>query len=138
MILVDSNVFMYAAGGSHPNKAPSAAFLRSVVRGEEDEAAVDAEVLQEILHRYRAIGRWRDGSRVYDAARRVVPTVLPITAEAVDRSRSLMDEHPGLDARDALHAAVALVADIGTVVSFDRDFDVVPGLERREPGDPSG
>lgn len=133
MILVDSNVFMYAAGADHPNKAPSADFLRAVARREEAEAVVDAEVLQEILHRYRAIGRWRDGRRVYDAARRIVPTVLPVTAEVLDRSRELLDEHPDLDARDALHAAVAMLRGIETVVSYDRDFDDVPGIRRREP-----
>ncbi len=56
MILLDANIFMYAGGASHPNKAPSLALLEGVARGER-EAAVDAEVLQEILHRYRAIQR---------------------------------------------------------------------------------
>jgi predicted nucleic acid-binding protein len=53
MILVDANVFMYAAGAEHPHKAPSRIFLEKVAGG-EIEAALDAEVLQEILHRYRA------------------------------------------------------------------------------------
>lgn len=58
MILIDSNIFMYAAGTPHPNKEPSATFLDQVAIGEVD-AVIDAEVLQEILHRYRAISRWR-------------------------------------------------------------------------------
>jgi predicted nucleic acid-binding protein len=48
---------MYAAGADHPNKEPSVRFLERVARGEV-EAALDAESLQEILHRYRALGRW--------------------------------------------------------------------------------
>ena len=38
---------MYAGGSSHPNKAPSLAFLERVALGELD-ACMDAEVLQEI------------------------------------------------------------------------------------------
>ena len=56
MILVDSNILMYAAGADHPNKAPSIRFLEKVAR-EQMDVALDAEVLQEILYRYRAIGR---------------------------------------------------------------------------------
>lgn len=131
MILVDANIFMYAAGASHPHKAPSSGFLAAVARGNLD-AAVDAECLQEILHRYRAIRRWDDGRRVYDLARRIVPVVVPVTAEIVDRARELLDEVPGLSARDALHATVcrSLGAEI---CSYDEDFDQVPGLVRRVP-----
>jgi predicted nucleic acid-binding protein len=69
VILIDANIFMYAAGAEHPHKEPSRRFLEQVARGEVD-AALDAEVLQEILHWYRAIKRWSEGRSVYDLARR--------------------------------------------------------------------
>ncbi len=133
MILVDSNVLMYAAGAPHPNKAASVALLRRIARGEV-EASVDAEVLQEVLHRYRALGRWEDGRRVYDLSRRIVPVVLPVTAEVVDLARSLLDRDSKLMARDALHAAVCEQAGLDAICSYDRDFDRVAGLKRLEPG----
>lgn len=133
MILVDANVIMYAAGAAHRHKSASVKFLERVASGEV-EAAVDAEVLQEVLHRYRAIGRWKDGRRVYDAARRIFPLVLPVTAEVLDRARDLMDEHGRLMARDALHAAFVLEHGLEAFCSFDRDFDGLDGLTRREPG----
>jgi len=74
----------------------------------EVEATVDAEVLQEILQRYRAIGRWEDGRRVYDLTRQLFPTVVPITATILDRARRLLDTDEGIMARDALHAAVVM------------------------------
>jgi hypothetical protein len=132
LILIDANIFMYAAGAEHPHKAPSVALLRRVALG-ETEAAVDAEVLQEILHRYRAIRRWQDGRQVYALARRIVPLVLAITDQIVDRARDLLDEDPRLSARDALHAAVALDRDIDAICSYDRDLDQVVGLRRIEP-----
>jgi hypothetical protein len=132
VILVDANVFMYAAGAEHPNKAPSVAMLERVAEAKL-EAAVDAEVLQEILHRYRAIGRWQDGRLVFDLARRIVPEVLPVTAEVVDEARTILDDYPHLMARDALHAAIVRVGRLEAICSFDRDFDTVEGLRRVEP-----
>lgn len=143
MILVDANILMYAAGASHPNKKPCADFLRLVAKGEID-AALDAEVLQEILHRYRAIDRWSQGRQVFDEARRLFPLVVPITAPVLDMARSLMDSYESLAARDALHAAVVLHHGIEAICSFDRDFDQIQGLNRIEPpvvseaGQPTG
>jgi predicted nucleic acid-binding protein len=130
--LVDSNVFMYAAGREHPLKKRSAAFLERVARGSV-EAAIDAEVLQEILHRYRSLRRWMDGRLVYDTARMVFPEVLPVTTEVMDYARQLLAQYPGLMARDAVHAAVVELHALDSIASFDRDFDKVKGLRRIEP-----
>jgi len=97
------------------------------------DAALDAEVLQEILHRYRAIGRWADGRQVYDQARRIFPVVVPITAEVLDRARALLDDHRSVMARDAVHAAVVSVHGLEGISSYDRDFDRIAELKRSEP-----
>ncbi len=132
MILIDSNVFMYAAGAAHPNKAPSVKLLARVARGEVD-ATIDAETLQEILHRYQSLRRWADGRAVYALTRRIVANVIPITAEIADAAFKLIDADPTLMARDALHAAAARHIGASCLCSFDRDFDRIPGLVRREP-----
>ena len=132
MILVDTNVIMYAAGAEHPHKRPSLVLLERVAGGEL-EATIDAEVLQEILHRYRAIGRWEDGRRVYDLTREVFPSVVPVTAGILDRARRLLDADRTILARDALHAAVVMAEGLDAVCSYDRDFDRIKGLVRREP-----
>ncbi|MEW6281205.1 MAG: type II toxin-antitoxin system VapC family toxin [Candidatus Eremiobacterota bacterium] len=118
MILVDTNVLMYTAGADHPHEAPSIAFLKLAADGRV-EACLDAEVLQEILHRYRL-------------ARQIVPRVLPVEAEAVDRARELMERAPHLRARDAVHGAIALSLG-GEICSYDADLDAIPGLKRRQP-----
>jgi len=132
VILVDTNVIMYAAGAEHPRKRPSVALLGRVARGEV-EATIDAEVLQEILHRYRAIGRWEDGRRVYDLARQLFRSVVPVTPEVLDRARKILDTDRRIMARDALHAAVVMSEGLEAVCSWDRDFDRIKGLVRREP-----
>ena len=85
MILIDSNVFMYAAGAAHTNKASSVAFLEAVARGKID-AATDAEVLQEILHRYRSIQRWTEGRALYDLVRRHAVQAVEARAETLAAS----------------------------------------------------
>jgi len=132
VILVDTNVIMYAAGAEHLHKRPSLVLLERVAGGEL-EATIDAEVLQEILHRYRAIGRWEDGRRVYDLTREVFPSVVPVTAGILDRARRLLDADRTILARDALHAAVVMAEGLDAVCSYDRDFDRIKGLVRREP-----
>ena len=55
---IDANVPIYAAGREHPYKSPCADILRMVA--ENPQAFItDAEVLQELVHRYLAQGRWR-------------------------------------------------------------------------------
>ena len=129
MILVDSNVLMYAAGADHPNKAAAVGFLERVAAGAV-AAALDAEVLQEIIHRYRALRRWPQGRRVYSLARRLFPEVLPVTGEVMDRAKGLVDADAALSARDALHAAVVLVYELEGICTFDRDFDRIPACKR--------
>jgi uncharacterized protein len=130
--LVDSSVFMYAAGQEHPLKKRAMAFLESAAEGSV-EAVIDAEALQEILHRYCALKRWQEGRLVYDTARMLFPEVLAVTGEVMDRARQLMDEQDRLMARDALHAAVMVVYGLASITSFDPDFDRVVGLKRVEP-----
>jgi predicted nucleic acid-binding protein len=130
--LVDSNIFMYAAGRAHPLKHRAGAFLEKAAAGAV-QAAIDAEALQEILHRYRALERWKEGRVVYDTARLLFPEVLAVTGEVMDGARRLMDEEPGLMARDALHAAVVAVYGLASITSFERDFDRVEGLRWVEP-----
>jgi len=132
MILVDSNIIMCAAGVEHPHKLLSLDFLERVADGEV-EGVVDAQVLQEILQPYSAIGQAKEGRTVYDLTRQIFPLVLPISSDILDRARVLLEEHEGLVARDALHAAVVEVHSLEAICSYDRDFDRIPSIRRIEP-----
>ena len=123
---------MYAAGAKHSHKAPSVALLESIADG-RTAAALDAETLQEIAHRYRALDRWPEGRKLYDLTRTLFPDVIPVTGEVLDRAGVLLDEYPQLMARDALHAAVIELHGLEGICSYDRDFDQVRGLRRLEP-----
>ena len=66
-------------------------------------------------------------------ARRIVPMVVAITDEIVDRARDLLDGDERLGARDALHAAVVLARRMAGLCSYDRDLDRTVGVRRLEP-----
>ncbi len=132
MILVDANIFMYAAGAPHDYKLPSLKFLHDATRTEQ-VCCINAEILQEILHRYRAIDRWEEGREVYHLAKKIVPTVEPIGGEILDKTVVLMDTYPHLMARDCIHIAHCILADLEGICSFDQDFDTVPDVRRIEP-----
>ena len=51
----------------------------------------------------------------------------------MDGARALMDVHPGLMARDALHAAVLDQHSLEAICSYDRDFDAIGSVRRIEP-----
>ena len=56
MIFIDSNVPMYLVGAEHPHKIDAQRILERCI-ADDERLVTDAEVLQEILHRYAAIGR---------------------------------------------------------------------------------
>jgi hypothetical protein len=129
MILVDSNVPMYLVGAEHPNKeAARAALERAIVDGER--LVTDAEVLQEILHRYAAIQRRDAIGPCMDAVLGVVDDVFPIERPDVLAAQRLLERIPPLSARDAVHVAVMQRHGIGEILTFDRGFDAIPGLRR--------
>lgn len=86
MILVDSNIPMYLVGASHPHKLDAQRLLESALSGGE-RLVTDAEVLQEICHRYVAIKRREAIQPAFDAIIGVVDEVLPIERTDVEHAR---------------------------------------------------
>jgi predicted nucleic acid-binding protein len=129
VIFVDSNIPMYLVGNPHPNKDAAQRLLEECVsRGEK--LVTDAEVLQEILHRYAAINRREAIPPAFAALQRVVDLVFPIEPGDVDDAARLLLSSPHLSARDALHLAIMRRHGVDRILSFDRGFDQVPGITR--------
>ena len=90
----------------------------------------DAEVLQEILHRYTAIQRREQIDPAFDALLAIVDVVYPIERADVERARRLLRTTAALSARDAIHVAVMHARDVDRILSFDVGFDGLPGIVR--------
>ena len=129
MIFIDSNVPMYLVGAVHPSKTATQRLLERAI-AESERLVTDAEVLQEILHRYVAIARRDAIQPAFDALLGVVDEVFAIEQADVERAKDILAGNAALSARDALHVAVMQRRGISRILTFDTDFDLVPGLSR--------
>jgi len=129
LIFVDSNVPMYLVGAAHPHKLDAQRLLERCI-SERVPMVTDAEVLQEILHRYVAIRRRDAIQPAFDVLLSVVEDVYPVDRRAVERAKTILLERGQLSARDALHAALMEQNGVSRIASFDTGFDSVPWIER--------
>ncbi len=129
MIFVDSNIPMYLVGAPHPHKTDARRWLEELVSGQE-RLVTDAEVLQEILHRYVAILRPDAIQPAFNALLGVVDEVFAVDQAAVEHAKGIVLGQKGLSARDAVHLAVMKIRGIKRILSFDRGFDGFPGITR--------
>ncbi len=129
MVFVDSNVPMYLVGATHPHKSDSQRLLENlIVNGQR--LVTDAEVLQEILHRYVAIRRPEAVQPAFDALLGIVDDVFSVEADDVQRAKEIVLGFASLSARDSLRLAIMERHRIERILSFDAGFDDFPGVSR--------
>ena len=120
---------MYLVGASHPHKADAQRWLENLI-SDRQRLVTDAEVLQEILHRYVAINRQDAIQPAFDALLGVADQVLAVDRAAVERAKEIVMGHRRLSAREAVHVAVMQLHGIERILSFDTGFDGFPGITR--------
>jgi hypothetical protein len=126
---VDSNIPMYLIGAAHPHKAEAQILLeRLIAKGER--LVTDAEVLQEILHRYVAINRREAIDPAIKLTLDIVDQVFPVEKADVLRASEIVLSRGALSARDAVHVAIMERHGLQAILSFDGGFDHWPGLNR--------
>jgi predicted nucleic acid-binding protein len=129
VILVDSNIPMYLVGAPHVHKSDAQRLLEELV-SQRQRLVTDAEVLQEILHRYVAIDRRDAIQPAFDALLGVIDQVIAVDLAAVERAKQIVLGRRRLSARDAVHLAVMEQHGIEKILSFDSGFDGFPGVTR--------
>jgi len=120
---------MYLVGAPHPHKADAQRLLEKLIT-DRQRLVTDAEVLQEILHRYVAIDRRDAIQPAFDALLGVVDQVLAVDRTVVERAKNMVLGYRQLSARDAVHLSVMEQNGIDQILSFDAGFDVFPGITR--------
>ena len=105
MIFIDSNVPMYLVGSEHPHKIDAQRLLERCI-SDEKRLVTDAEVLQEILHRYAAIGRKDAISPAFQAILGIVDEVFAVELCDAERARDILLATQRLSAKDAVHLAI--------------------------------
>jgi predicted nucleic acid-binding protein len=120
---------MYLVGAEHPHKVDARRLLERAI-AEKRRLVTDAEVLQEVLHRYVAIDRRDAIQPCFEVLIEIVDEVLAVDFEIIKRARDIVIGHPDLTARDAVHLAVMREHGIENILSFDSHFDGLPGIVR--------
>jgi predicted nucleic acid-binding protein len=85
---------MYLVGTPGPLKTDAQRLLEKLI-SQRERLVTDAEVLQEILHRYVAINRRHDIQPAFDALLNGVDEVLPVDGAVAERAKT---NCPGLPA----------------------------------------
>jgi hypothetical protein len=129
VILVDSNIPMYLVGAPHAHKSDARRLLENAV-SERQSLVTDAEVLQEILHRYVAIDRRDAIQPAFDALIGIVDQVLAVDRSIAERAKQIVLGYRQQSARDAVHIAVMEHHGIEQIMTFDSGFDGFPGITR--------
>jgi uncharacterized protein len=129
LIFLDSNIPMYLIGAPHPHKTEAQILMdRFIAAGER--LVTDAEVLQEILHRYTAIQRRDAIGPALQVTLDIADEVFAIEQRDVMRAAEIAQHPASLSARDAIHIAIMERHGVRSICSFDADFDRWPGLRR--------
>lgn len=132
-VLVDANVFMYALGEEHPYREPCRAIVRSMGRdGRGWLPVVDAELFQELAHRYRRSSRPGLGLDIQRSILALGLRIVAIDERVLAEFVSAQIQFPNASARDLLHLAVMRWEGIEAILTADRDFDAL-GVKRFDP-----
>lgn len=134
---VDTDIIIRLLTGDDPVKqADARALFESVEQGELTVAAPDT-VIADAVYVLRSRGLYNLPKS--EIAELLIPLVsLPgfrvTNRRAVLAALRLYADHPQLDFTDALIIAMARQSDLPVVYSYDRDYDRIEGITRREPG----
>jgi predicted nucleic acid-binding protein len=132
--LLDTNVPMYAAGAAHPCRDACQWIMSEIAHGRL-MVAIDAEIIQEVLYRYGALGRHTDAVTMATDLMTLVPNIYPVTSADVQTAVALYRQYAsqGVRSRDIIHAAVMQNSGLTEILSADRHFDLIAGIRRIDP-----
>ena len=129
MTFIDSNIPMYLLGSDHPHKADARILIERLIAAGQ-RLVTDAEVMQEIIHRYVAIRKREIIAPAFRLMLDLVDEVFPVEQSNVIRASQIAGMPAQVSARDAVHIAVMEQRGVTSILTFDKDFDRWPGLRR--------
>ena len=135
MIVVDTTVLAYAAGGEHPLRLPCRRVFDAANAGLVD-VRTSTFVIQEFLHVVSRRRSREDAVMLTGSYADLLSPLVVLDPAQVPAALDLYRRHERLDAFDAFLAATALAAS-ATLVSADRAFATVAGLRWVSPAEPA-
>jgi predicted nucleic acid-binding protein len=129
---LDTNVAMYAAGGAHRLQAPCQRIIQAAGQG-HISIVVSTEVLQELLHRYVALGERQRACALVEHVADLATAILPIAHQDIIKAMEFLRRYTALTTRDAVHLATMLNHQMTEILSADQAFDAISEIHRIDP-----
>jgi len=120
---------MYLVGAPHPHKSDAQRWVEKLI-SDRQRLVTDAEVLQEILHRYVAINRRDAIQPAFDSLLGIVDEVFAVDRAVAELAKEIVLGHRQMSARDAIHLSIMDQHGIDRILTFDSGFDGFPGVTR--------
>ena len=130
MIFVDTNLFMYAVGRSHPLREPAQEFFVEANRN-GTPLCTSAVVLHEMAHAYLPAARIGTLDSAMALIGRFQVEVWPLEEEDVTLARQLHEQYSGLSPRDLCHLASCRRRGVSGIKTFDQALHAVAGARPR-------
>ena len=130
-IFLDTCIPMYAAGKKHPYRKNCQEIITAAAAGKM-EVNTNTEVFQEILYRFFHIGEKQRGFQLFDSFFKIMEgQILAVTAADIFLARELAGKYSkdGLSPRDLIHLAVMINNGIDKIITTDRKFSRVKGIQ---------
>jgi predicted nucleic acid-binding protein len=136
LIVLDTTILSYAVGGEHPLREPTRRLMEAI--GERGLAATTSvDVIQEFAHIYSRRRSRRLAAKYARGYATLLAPLLSPTESVLEAGLRLFERHSGLDAFDAVLAAAAIEVGAQALVSADRGFRGIRGLDHVEPLSPA-
>ena len=119
MIFIDTSVFMYAVGKTHPLQSPAQKFFDESIRNRKT-LFTSAEVIQELMHVYLRMQRPHTLDSALELMDRAGVDVWPLDEADVLLARKLHHRQPTLSARDLCHLASCKRRGVNEIMTFDQ------------------
>ncbi|MBI2584131.1 MAG: type II toxin-antitoxin system VapC family toxin [Candidatus Aenigmarchaeota archaeon] len=131
MIYLDSSVFLLAFLDVSEKGKRARTLLLEIEEGRK-EAATSALTYDEVVWNVKKERNQKESLAAgHDMVSLQRVRFIPADSLVIMRAQELREKY-GLDPRDAIHAASALVNNISTIVSTDPDFDDVKEISRKD------
>ncbi len=133
-LFLDANIFLRAILGDMPEKAGDCLKLFQLIDDRKHEAYTSMLALNETLWVLEGLEVPAEeiAARILAIARSRVEILPSANRDSVEEAMELYGRQR-VDFQDALNAITARKAGVGMIISYDKHFDRIEFVERREP-----
>jgi len=132
MKLLDTNIFIYAAGKPHPYRQRCVQLLEDAIQY-KGRYNISVEICQEILHVFINRKEREKGIKLVEDILHLFPQPFTITLKDTKTAIHLLEKYQSIHARDALHAAVVINHALEGIVSYDQHFAAITEINTLIP-----